>query len=82
MHPIVRSISLFLSLILATTTLAHEQSRQSDDQQDIQHFIASSTDLFTSVDHMQFLIHSHNEITKYMKDVIEYQKKKVELARE
>ena len=39
-------------------------------------------DLFTSLEHLQVLIETNNEITKYFKEIITYQYRKLEEATE
>ena len=39
-------------------------------------------DLFSSLDHMQLLIHSHEEITLFIKEIIQYQHTQLYLAKQ
>ena len=49
-----------------------------------QHYSISTNndDLFTSFDHMQILIETNHQITKYFKEIIFFQSKRIEEARE
>ena len=79
MSSILRLLILF-SLILLSHVSSFPNEKHIDDLQHLKKEIATSNDLFTSMDHMQLLIHSHEEITNFIKEVIEYQKKQMHLA--